>query len=129
MSPGNGAAPGRATEGEQQADIHHNVYSHPTALHRRFLAASRGVLECGCADPWLCRCLDEPRSLTNHRLDAIRDAAQHLLGVGICPVVSPEAARILWRRGGDDRRLLSEIASRNGFPSDHNPLPDRTGGA
>ena len=126
MTPGNGAAPGGTTRGERN-DIGHNVFNHNTALHRRFLAASRGVLECGCADPWLCHCHDEPRQPTNHQLDAVRDAAHHLIGLGLCPVVSPETARILWRRD-KDRELVSEIASRNGFPSDSNPLPDRPGG-
>lgn len=122
MTPGNEGGP--AAEATRPGTLAKCNF-HANALHRRFLEASRGVLECGCADPWLCRCHDEPRPLNRRQIDAAFASADHLLAAGMCPPLSPEVARIGWRRGGETRRLVSEVAARNGIRSDSNPLPVR----
>lgn len=67
------------------------------------------VLECGCADPWTCHHHDgEPSAAM---IDAARAAAEHLLGTGLTPLLDLDAQRAMWRRGGDDRRLVSALQS------------------
>lgn len=65
-------------------------------------------LGCGCRDPWLCRCRDTQRS-SEVQADAYRDAVKHLAicGLGAAPQV--DEMRVLWRRGGDDRKLVSDL--------------------
>lgn len=78
-------------------------------LDRRRTAACRvPVLRCGCTDPWLCRCGGEP-ALTEHRVDAHRAAAVHLLDAGLLPLVPIDALRALWRRGGRERELAVHL--------------------
>lgn len=78
------------------------------AGERRRQATYRSVpLDCGCRDPWLCRCT-EPL-LTERAVDGARDAAHHLLIVGTTPLLHVDALRALWRRGGDDRQLAREL--------------------
>jgi hypothetical protein len=74
-------------------------------LRRRRRAAERMVpLDCGCGpDPCLCHCNTPP--LSEHALDGWRDAARHVLGSGMVPVLPIDVRRALYRRGGDDRRL------------------------
>jgi hypothetical protein len=75
---------------------------------RRRLAAQRVVpLDCGCGDPWLCRCTQPP--LSDHALDGWRDAAQHILDCGQIPLVPLEIRRALWRRQGSDRLLAERL--------------------
>jgi hypothetical protein len=76
--------------------------------HRRRRHASWRVvpLDCGCPDPWPCRCTDPP--LSDQQIDAGRDAAVHLLTAGLIPLVQVEVRRALWRRGGADR-VLAEL--------------------
>lgn len=83
----------------------HNAAIRPKRLRRE---ASRRVvpLDCGCPDPWPCRCSDPP--LSDQTIDAGRDAALHLLGVGLIPLLDIETRRALWRRGGTDR-VLAEL--------------------
>jgi hypothetical protein len=74
------------------------------ALRRRRLASQRMVpLDCGCRDPWPCRCTDPP--LTERMVDGWRDAALHVLPTGHIPLLPLEARQALWRRGGRDRAL------------------------
>ena len=72
---------------------------------RRRRAASRRLppLDCGCPDPWPCRCTEPP--LTAHRVDSGRDAALHVLAGGHVPLLELEVLRALYRRGGADREL------------------------
>lgn len=78
--------------------------------NRRHSAAQRLVpLECGCRDPWPCRCTPTP--LTEKSIDAARDAALHLLNNGHTPMLNVEVLRALWRRGGTDRQLALELCS------------------
>lgn len=81
---------------------------HGDAHHRRRDAAHRlPVLECGCVDPWRCRHHDGPPS--EKMIDAAHQAAQHLLDHGLVALLDIDIQRRLWRRGGDDRRLVSEL--------------------
>ena len=64
-------------------------------------------LDCGCADPWPCRCGRPP--LSERKVDAGADAARHILGVGCVPLLRLDVLRALYRRGGDDRRLAEEL--------------------
>jgi hypothetical protein len=71
-------------------------------LRRRRCASWRlPSLDCGCRDPWPCRCTDPP--LSERQVDYWRDAAVHVLSTGCMPLVPPEALRALWRRGGADQ--------------------------
>ena len=75
-------------------------------LHRRLEASRRVVpLDCGCPDPWPCRCTEPP--LTDVALDAWRDAAKHVLATGRTPLVPIEVRCALWRRPAD--RALAEL--------------------
>lgn len=77
-------------------------------LTRRRKAAQRLVpLDCGCPDPWPCRCTDPP--LSNRMIDAGRDAATHILDGGHVPLLEIEVLRALWRRGGADRALAERL--------------------
>jgi hypothetical protein len=81
------------------------------ALHARRAAARRMVpLDCGCRDPWLCRCTQSP--LSDCARDGWRDAAQHVRGTGQTPLVPIEVRRALWRRGGPDRELAEWLTTR-----------------
>jgi hypothetical protein len=75
------------------------------AIMKRRSAAARRMLslDCGCRDPWPCRCSDPP--LSERMIDAGRDAALHLLDIGNVPMVKIEVLQALWRRGGEDREL------------------------
>lgn len=76
-------------------------------LGRRRDAARRLVpLDCGCPDPWPCRCTEPP--LSERALDGWRDAAMTLLRAELIPLVPLEVRRALWRRGGADR-VLAEL--------------------
>jgi hypothetical protein len=78
------------------------------AMRRRRQASYRlPPLDCGCRDPWPCRC-DRP-PLSQKIVDAGAQAAQHLRDCGLPPLVDVETRRALWRRGGDDRRLAREL--------------------
>ena len=66
-------------------------------LERRRGQSRRSVpLDCGCRDPWPCRCTEPP--LSDRRLDAWQDAAEHILASGRMPLVPLEVRRALWRR-------------------------------
>lgn len=81
----------------------------PAQLERRRDAAHRSEpLECGCRDPWTCRCRDSEPS--EHQLDAYQDAAEHLLDLNLLPAPNVVAMRQMWRRGGDTQRLARRIA-------------------
>lgn len=75
-----------------------------TAWKRRQHAARRfSPLDCGCPDPWPCRCSLPP--LSDKMIDAGRDAALHVLALGQVPLLEVEVLQALWRRGGEDREL------------------------
>lgn len=77
-------------------------------LRRRRRAAERlAPLDCGCSDPWPCRCTEPP--LTDRALDAWRDAAGHLFDAGKTPLLPLEVLQALYRRGGADRALAKEL--------------------
>lgn len=75
---------------------------------RRREAARRVVsLDCGCPDPWPCRCSLPP--LSDKMIDAGRAAALHILESGRVPLVKIEVLQALWRRGGPDRVLAEQL--------------------
>lgn len=75
---------------------------------RRREAAWRSVpLDCGCRDPWPSRCTEPPP--TDYQLDAWRDAALCVLRNHQMPILSLEALRGLYRRGGPDRVLAEQL--------------------
>lgn len=69
-------------------------------------------LDCGCRDPWPCRCTDPP--LSERMIDAGRDAAQHILDTGRVPLLEIEVLQALWRRGGADRALAEQLHAATG---------------
>lgn len=82
-------------------------------LRRRRHAANRSVpLDCGCRDPWGHRCTEPP--LSDKRIDAARDAAEHLLEAGLVPLLEIEVLQALWRRGGDDRAFAQRLDNLTG---------------
>jgi hypothetical protein len=75
-------------------------------LRGRRAAYGRMVpLDCGCRDPWPCRCTEPP--LSEQALDGWRAAARHVLASGQTPLVPLEVRRALWRRPAD--RELAEL--------------------
>ncbi|MGO9156994.1 hypothetical protein [Mycobacterium sp.] len=77
-------------------------------LHRRRNTSWRVVpLDCGCRDPWPCRCTQPP--LSERMVDAGRDAALHILDAGEIPLLEIEILQALYRRGGTDRALAEQL--------------------
>jgi hypothetical protein len=80
----------------------------PGQLRARRAASQRMVpLDCDCRDPLACRCGED--DITPVVTNAYKDAVQHLLAHGLTPAAFRAEARVLWRRGGEDRRLAVEI--------------------
>lgn len=83
------------------------------AWRRRHDAARRLLsLDCGCLDPWPCRCTEPP--LSPATVDGWRKAALHLLEAGLVPPVPVEVLQKLWRTGGSDRELAELVHKLNG---------------
>jgi hypothetical protein len=100
---GNKAAPSESTAADT---CEHNAV--PRQLRRRRAASWRlPPLDCGCRDPWPCRCSEPP--LSEHALDGWRDAALRLLFDGRVPLLPIEVRRALWKRGGPDRVLAEQL--------------------
>jgi hypothetical protein len=84
----------------------HTANGIPLQLRRRRGASWRlAPLDCGCVDPWPCRCTEPP--LSEWAIDGWRDAAQHILANGAMPIVPIEVRRALWHRPAD--RALAEL--------------------
>lgn len=84
-----------------------------SGLKRRRDGAQRLVpLDCGCRDPWPCRCTEPP--LSERWIDAGREAALDLLAVGMMPMLEIEVLRALHRRGGRDRVLAQRLHQASG---------------
>lgn len=80
---------------------------------RRQEAARRiPLLDCGCPDPWPCRCSEPP--LSDRMIDGGRDAALHILANGGVPLLEFEVLQALWRRGGADRELAELLFDATG---------------
>jgi len=63
-------------------------------------------MACGCADPWPpCRCTDAP--LSQKRIDAAAQAAEHLFAAGLLPLFDGATLRELWR--GGHHQLVDEL--------------------
>ena len=105
-----GAAGGRC---EDQPKRNAEACTSVQQLRRRRAASWRlPLLDCGHADPLDCRHTERPPS--EKMFDAGREAAEHLLGHGLTPLLSVETRRALWRRGGDDRALVEELHALTG---------------
>jgi hypothetical protein len=81
---------------------------------RRRRAATYRVppIDCGCADPWTCRCYDAPEP-SERNADGYHAAALHLLAAGLLPAPNLGAMRTLWRRrDSEQRELARHIAER-----------------
>ena len=87
----------------------------PTCWHRRADAAVRlPRLDCGCRDPWACRCGTVP-ALSDSQLDGWADAARYVMDTtGCTPMLPVDVLRGLWRRGGDDRALAEKLRAAGG---------------
>ena len=83
-------------------------------LQRRQEAARRlPPLDCGCHDPWPCRCTEPP--ISDRVIDGWADAARYVLETSCkTPIVPLEVLRALWRRGGEDRTLAEDLYARLG---------------
>ena len=81
----------------------------PVCWHRRHEAALRvAPMNCGCSDPWTCRCDVPP--LSEHQIHGYADAARYILDTtGCTPMLPADVLRRLWQRGGDDRVLAEKI--------------------
>jgi hypothetical protein len=84
-----------------------------STIQRRRAAANRSVpLDCGCRDPWTCRCTEPP--LSEKQINAGRAAALHILECGGVPLIEFEILRALWKRGGEDRELAEALHTLTG---------------
>lgn len=94
--PPKGAAPTN-----QPRSAHHYI----AACRRRRDASYRvEPLDCGCRDPWTCRCHDSQPS--ERMTDAAADAAEYLLHHGLPPIFSIDQGRALWRAGRRDLAVM-----------------------
>jgi hypothetical protein len=82
-------------------------------LRRRRAAQRLMPLDCGCADPWPCRCR-RADPLTDHQVDGWRAAALDIIEDGHAPIVPVEVVRRLWKRGGRDRELAERLRALTG---------------
>jgi hypothetical protein len=77
---------------------------------RRAAAIEARLLACGCSDPWTCKHYQSVSEVSDVQVDAYRDTALTLLALGYTPAPNIPAMRVLWRRGGDDQRLVRKIS-------------------
>lgn len=91
---------------EEAARINTLLFFH---RKRRQATARLSILECGHADPWICRCREPEPSA--RQVDAYAAAVHHLnhLGLGAAPLL-PEL-RQLWRRGASERQLVGAVTT------------------
>ncbi len=76
---------------------------------RRAAAARLPLLDCGCADPWVCRC-GTVAPLSDNQVDGYVDAARFIMDTtGCLPLLPLEVLRRLWSRGGEDRALAVKL--------------------
>lgn len=77
-------------------------------LTRRRHAAQRSEpLDCGCSDPWICRCHDP--ELTDRQIEAAINAAEYLLAHKLPPLLTIPVRRALWRAGRRDLATITEV--------------------
>src|SRR4051812_46359880 len=96
--------PGQESAASKPLVMDRDQHSGVAGWKRRQHAARRvAPLDCGCTDPWPCRCSEPP--LSDRMIDGGRDAALHFLESGRIPLLKIEVLQALWRRGGHDREL------------------------
>jgi hypothetical protein len=84
--------------------------NHINGFHCRADAARRlPPLRCGCTDPWLCPCGNQPAEPSQRTVDAYAAALRHLKAAGLAGAPLVPELRAMWRRGGDDRRMVGEV--------------------
>ncbi len=67
--------------------------------------------DCGCRDPWICHC-HNTSAPSDRMIDGYLQAAQHLESLGLTPAPLMPELRLMWQRGGTDRRLAQSIAQK-----------------
>jgi hypothetical protein len=99
-------------EGGGGVMINCHTNSYVDGLRRRRESARRlAILDCGCSDPWGHRCHDTIVTPTDIEVDAYIQTALMLLDLCMTPAPNIPAMRVMWRRGGADRRLVQRISS------------------
>lgn len=68
----------------------------------------RLLLDCGCTTD--CRC-DYKRNPTPKRVEAYREAVEHLAHHKLLAAALTAECRELWRHGGSDRRVAETVVS------------------
>jgi hypothetical protein len=96
---------------QEAAPKHNNLdATHNTAEVRRAGALRLPPLDCGHRDPWTAsHARPEPSA---RMVDGYRDALEHLEAHGLTGSPLLPELRMLWQRGGSDRRLAQTIAQR-----------------
>lgn len=85
----------------------------PSQLERRRRASKRSPrLDCGCPDPWVCRCYDTGE-LSDVMVEAVVSALHHLDDLGVPGILDIHTCRSLWRQG--HRQLAADVAARGGW--------------
>lgn len=97
----------RAEGAEPPSGLPPNGFRCVSWRRRRAAAARLVALDCGCSDPWPCRCTDPP--LTDQAVDGWAAAARHLLADGRIPLLPLDVLRALHRRRGPDRALAEQL--------------------
>jgi hypothetical protein len=82
-----------------------------TAIQARRESARRlPPMECGCSDPWPCRCASAEPS--DKGVEGYLEAVAHLSSLGLLGAPFLPELRALWRRGDAERRIVRDITSR-----------------
>jgi hypothetical protein len=98
------------------ADARQCVFDTMAGLRRRRTAAQRvAPLDCGCRDPWPCRCTQP--AMSENALDGWAAAARHVLSQGRTPMLPLEVRRALWHRPGDRALAVALHEACGGAPA------------
>lgn len=76
---------------------------------QRYAWRRKPWFECGCSEPCRCEYRDNPSA---KRVDAYRQAVEHLAASGLLAGALTPELRQLWRRGGSDRQIAEAIVRR-----------------
>jgi hypothetical protein len=105
---------GRATTSPadtKEVDTHTNGTEYIAGIRRRRAATYRlPRRDCGCVDPWTCRCDD--RGPSDRMVAAYEAAAETLLNEGFAPAPFLPEMRAMWSKSNRSREMVRTIASR-----------------